>query len=89
MIGLHFQIHAENTESFLNGKQLLDTAVVQQALNILSSELKPDYIPPDASAQYKKGLAISLLYKVSSQIVFIAQFELHAFIYLGYILFDL
>lgn len=57
-------MHASKTEEFLNGKVLLDSAVVQEALSILESELKPDHIPPDATPEYRQGLALSLLYKV-------------------------
>ncbi|XP_075216126.1 xanthine dehydrogenase-like [Lycorma delicatula] len=56
-------VHAERTETFLQGKRLLDEKVVQGALSTLSSELNPIYVPPDASAEYRKGLAISLFYK--------------------------
>ncbi|RZF35840.1 hypothetical protein LSTR_LSTR008946 [Laodelphax striatellus] len=55
--------HAVKTEDYLSGKQLLDLAVIQEALSILEKEVKPDHVLPDASPQYRRGVAVSLLYK--------------------------
>ncbi|XP_053677596.1 uncharacterized protein LOC128727682 [Anopheles nili] len=55
--------HAAHTEQLLVGKKLFDNTTVQQVLSSLASELQPDWILPDASAEYRKGLAISLFYK--------------------------
>ncbi|XP_055877626.1 uncharacterized protein LOC106059685 [Biomphalaria glabrata] len=55
--------HALKTEEFLTNKTLSD-AVVQEALNILSSELNPEFDLVLASPKYRKDLSIALLYKV-------------------------
>lgn len=47
----------------LAGKQLFNNTIIQQAINTLASELQPDWILPDASAEYRSGLAVSLFYK--------------------------
>ncbi|RZF32561.1 hypothetical protein LSTR_LSTR006556 [Laodelphax striatellus] len=57
------QVHAEATETFLQGKRLLDPRVLKEALKILTSELKPNHVLPDASPEFRKGLAVSLFYK--------------------------
>lgn len=59
-----FQVHASQTENFLVGKSLLDSHVVQGALDKLASEVDPDVVLTDASPAYRKGLAQSLFYKV-------------------------
>ncbi|XP_068084723.1 uncharacterized protein [Anabrus simplex] len=56
-------IHAVFTEEYLNGKELINQAVLKDALCILHSELKPDHVLPDASPEYRKGLAEALFYK--------------------------
>ncbi|XP_049801265.1 uncharacterized protein LOC126236198 isoform X3 [Schistocerca nitens] len=61
-ISPHF-VHAENTEEYLNGKNLYDVSVLQEALQILDSELQLDHILPDPSPEYRKLLAQSLFYK--------------------------
>jgi xanthine dehydrogenase/oxidase len=58
-----FQVHASQTEEFLNGKAL-DTKTIQGAMDVLEKELNPDEKPPDASPEYRKTLAQALLYKV-------------------------
>ena len=60
-----WQIHASNTESYVNGKNLLDREVFRTALKILDAELHPDHVLPDASPEYRKGLAAALFYKVT------------------------
>ncbi|XP_058053764.1 xanthine dehydrogenase/oxidase-like [Anopheles bellator] len=55
--------HAKKTESFLRGKNLLSNDNVQGALKILSDELNPDWVLPDAAPEYRKNLALSLFYK--------------------------
>ncbi|KAJ9584593.1 hypothetical protein L9F63_021063, partial [Diploptera punctata] len=57
------QIHATQTENYLNGKNLFDGKVVQTALQTLQSELKPDFVLPSASPVYRKNLACALFYK--------------------------
>uniref|UniRef100_A0A1Y9HF24 FAD-binding PCMH-type domain-containing protein n=1 Tax=Anopheles funestus TaxID=62324 RepID=A0A1Y9HF24_ANOFN len=55
--------HASRTEKLLVGKRLFDNTTIQQAINSLASEIQPDWILPDASADYRKNLAVSLFYK--------------------------
>ncbi|KAF6204371.1 hypothetical protein GE061_002712 [Apolygus lucorum] len=56
-------VHASKTERFLQGKQLMDTTVLSEALQTLEDELRPDHILPDAEPKFRKGLAVALLYK--------------------------
>ncbi|XP_047097129.1 indole-3-acetaldehyde oxidase-like [Schistocerca piceifrons] len=56
-------IHATKTEEFLEDKNVYDKMVLLHALEILDSELKPDYTPPDATPEYRKQLAEGLFYK--------------------------
>jgi xanthine dehydrogenase/oxidase len=60
----YFQIHALATESFLDGKELFDLRTLQTALTILSRELLPDKVLPDASPTFRRKLASALFYKV-------------------------
>ncbi|CAG0880344.1 unnamed protein product [Cyprideis torosa] len=55
--------HAVETETYLENKSLSDETVVQSALRILGSELIPDSDIHDASPEYRRELAVSLLYK--------------------------
>jgi len=61
-IGAQF-IHAAATEAILNGKNLLDSTVVTQAINTLNAEIRPDPVSPGASPEYRKNLAVGLFYK--------------------------
>ena len=61
---LHFQVHAVNTENYLDGKDLFDVTTLQTALRILDTEVKPNQVLPDASAIFRKKLASALFYKV-------------------------
>ncbi|XP_065087118.1 uncharacterized protein LOC135708873 [Ochlerotatus camptorhynchus] len=56
-------VHAEQTERFLEGKNLFNNDTLQAAIETLKCELKPDWVLPEASAEYRKNLAISLFYK--------------------------
>ncbi|KAJ8879706.1 hypothetical protein PR048_020314 [Dryococelus australis] len=56
-------IHATKTEDYLNGKVIYDEKVMKEAIRILDTELNPVAEPPDASPEYRKGLAKALLYK--------------------------
>ncbi|KAG8325288.1 hypothetical protein J6590_071543 [Homalodisca vitripennis] len=56
-------IHAIHTESYLEGKCLLNTATLQKTLSILSAEVVPDRQLPESSEQYRNGLASSLFYR--------------------------
>ncbi|XP_053674610.1 uncharacterized protein LOC128724914 [Anopheles nili] len=55
--------HAARTEQLIIGKKLFNNATIQQALSSLAAELEPDSVLPNASAEYRKGLAVSLFYK--------------------------
>jgi hypothetical protein len=60
------QVHASETESYFEkNPDVGDIKVMQGALEILDKEVKPDYKLPEAHPFYRKGLAQSLLYKVS------------------------
>jgi xanthine dehydrogenase/oxidase len=48
----------------VNGKNLFDRKILRTALKILDAELHPDHVLPDASPEYRKGLAAALFYKV-------------------------
>ncbi|XP_067654508.1 uncharacterized protein [Haliotis asinina] len=56
-------VHASNTETFLQGKQLGDSSVLKSAVATLSAELVPDTTPDLSSTTYRKSLAMSLFYK--------------------------
>ncbi|CAH1401638.1 unnamed protein product [Nezara viridula] len=56
-------LHAVKTEEYLTGKKLLDEITLKGALSVLESELKPDHILPDATPEFRIGLALSLFYK--------------------------
>ncbi|KAG5676994.1 hypothetical protein PVAND_006785 [Polypedilum vanderplanki] len=56
-------VHATNTETFLIGENLFENSTLQRALAILNDELKPDWVLPDASPEYRKNLALALFYK--------------------------
>ncbi|XP_063993360.1 uncharacterized protein LOC135171019 [Diachasmimorpha longicaudata] len=56
-------LHATATEKYLTGKCLLDKKVLKQALETLASELNPDHVLPDYSPEFRKNLALGLLYK--------------------------
>ncbi|XP_048248147.1 indole-3-acetaldehyde oxidase-like [Haliotis rufescens] len=56
-------IHAYKTEALLNGKTLTDGVVLRSALDCLASELEPTADRVLASAQYRRSLAVNLLYK--------------------------
>lgn len=55
-------MHAERTEDFLRGKVIKDN-VVQEALALLKSELKPTADPVLSPPEYRRDLAVNLLYK--------------------------
>ncbi|KAL8561663.1 hypothetical protein ACOMHN_001395 [Nucella lapillus] len=54
--------HAEKTEAFLSGKKIEDK-IVKEALCILQGELEPSADPVLAPPQYRRDLAVNLLYK--------------------------
>jgi xanthine dehydrogenase/oxidase len=58
------QVHAVNTENYLDDKDLFDVTTLQTALRILDTEVKPIQVLPDASAVFRKKLASALFYKV-------------------------
>lgn len=55
--------HATATERYLVGQDAYDDTTLNNALTVLSNELQPDSVLPDASPEYRKGLAESLFYK--------------------------
>lgn len=56
-------IHADSTEKYLIGKNLFSNETLKEAVKTLKDELKPDWILPDASPEFRSNLAISLFYK--------------------------
>lgn len=56
-------VHAERLEKFLVGKDIYSNDVFKQACEVLKKEIEPDTVLPNASAEYRKHLAISLFYK--------------------------
>jgi len=62
---LVLQTHASKTEDFLEkNPDISNSQTLQDALNILDTEVTPDINPPEADPKYRKGLAKSLVYKV-------------------------
>lgn len=66
-------VHSTQTEAFLKGKNLYDKSTLQQAFKFLDAELVVEDSPPNASAEYRKKLAISLFYKVTTRICELSQ----------------
>lgn len=64
----HF-VNAAKTEKFLLGKDPFSNETLQGALNVLTNELKPDLVLPDATPEYRKKLAMALFYKFMLMIV--------------------
>ncbi|KAJ8676452.1 hypothetical protein QAD02_012239 [Eretmocerus hayati] len=56
-------LHASKTEEFLNGKSIYDSKTLKAALNLLNTELNPDHVLPDFTPEYRRLLAVCLLYK--------------------------
>lgn len=56
-------IHASSTEKLVVGKDLYCNETLQAVLNSISAELRPDWVLPDASPNYRKNLAAALFYK--------------------------
>ena len=56
-------VHAKQTELYLFGKAINDQNILQSAFKILAQELDPKYGPDLSSVEYRRSLAISLLYK--------------------------
>ncbi|XP_049839222.1 uncharacterized protein LOC126284382 [Schistocerca gregaria] len=62
--GIHCDlIHATELEQYLEGENIYESSTLQQALRILDSEIQPEKMPPEASPEYRKGLAVALFYK--------------------------
>lgn len=57
-------MHAKQAEEYFIGKNILDTQVLKKGIAILSEEIKPMQEGHQASAAYRKKLAINLFYKV-------------------------
>jgi xanthine dehydrogenase/oxidase len=56
-------VHAEKTEALLVGQNIFNNEALQRALNTLNDEIKPDWVLPDASAEFRKNVAMALFYK--------------------------
>ncbi|XP_054281347.1 uncharacterized protein LOC128999016 [Macrosteles quadrilineatus] len=56
-------VHATAAENESVGKELLDPNTLKSVLQKLSAEIKPDHEEPDASPEFRRGLACSLFYK--------------------------
>ncbi|CAH1116797.1 unnamed protein product [Phaedon cochleariae] len=56
-------VHAKLTENALKGKKLFDNGTLQIVFKYLEQEIKPDYVLPDPTPQYRQLLSISLFYK--------------------------
>jgi xanthine dehydrogenase/oxidase len=56
-------LHATKTEKFLVGTNIYNADVLNSAINLLSCEINPDWVLPDATPGYRKNLAVSLFYK--------------------------
>nr|CAD7461029.1 unnamed protein product [Timema tahoe] len=63
-----YKIHASQSENYLKGKSVFSQETLTGVMNLLEQELQPDYILPDASPQYRKGLAEALYYKFLLQL---------------------
>ena len=66
-------IHATSTENYLNGKDLKDQNVLQQALQMLKSEVVPNEDPVMASPAYRSHLTQALLYRVGNEFMYLSQ----------------
>ncbi|CAD7078516.1 unnamed protein product [Hermetia illucens] len=51
------------TKRFFKGRNLFDPRTFAEALNILNAELRPDWVLPAPSPEYRKKLALGLFYK--------------------------
>ncbi|KAJ8967057.1 hypothetical protein NQ317_000049 [Molorchus minor] len=56
-------IHATKTENYLRGKNVFDNNILKKAFQTLDQELQPEWVLPDARPEFRKMLAIALLYK--------------------------
>nr|CAD7430764.1 unnamed protein product [Timema monikensis] len=63
-----YKIHASKSENYLKGKSVFSQGTLTGVMNLLEQELKPDYILPDMSPEYRKGLAEALYYKFLLQL---------------------
>lgn len=59
-------LHASSTETLLIGRDPYTNETLQLVLKSLQEEIQPEENPPEPSADYRKMLAISLYYKVTS-----------------------
>uniref|UniRef100_A0A1Q3FR94 Putative xanthine dehydrogenase n=1 Tax=Culex tarsalis TaxID=7177 RepID=A0A1Q3FR94_CULTA len=56
-------VHAVNTENFVRGKNIFTDEILQNVFKTLSSEIIPEEKPGDSSAEYRKHLTQTLLYR--------------------------
>ncbi|KAL0878729.1 hypothetical protein ABMA27_003779 [Loxostege sticticalis] len=61
-ISAHFT-HARKTEQYLGNKKIFTNEVLQEALQVLEKELKPEEFPGDLEPEYRKKCALGLFYK--------------------------
>ncbi|XP_001654510.2 xanthine dehydrogenase [Aedes aegypti] len=70
--------HAKNTESFLAGKNIFSTEILQSSINVLDTEITPSPEPSRASPSYRKHLALSLFYRAVLSIAEKHQFPINS-----------
>lgn len=57
-------VHATQSEALLVGKNLFDSKTIQTICASLDREIICSVIPPEASPDFRKKVAIALFYKV-------------------------
>lgn len=62
-INPHF-VHASRTEQYSVGKNLFENSILMDIYKIIDEEVVPDNVLPCSPPAYRKGVAISLFYKV-------------------------
>lgn len=71
--------HARDTEKYVIRKNIFNNNVLQVAFAMLDNELKPDHEPTDPDPTFRKKLAISLFYKVSTRPIFMISQNISIF----------
>ncbi|CAH2090196.1 unnamed protein product [Euphydryas editha] len=56
-------IHATQTEGYLKGKNIFNNKTLQDVIYVLSNDIVPEEMPPTASAEIRKKMALGLFYK--------------------------
>lgn len=57
-------VHASKAEQYLIGKNPFESSTLMEVYKIIDEEVVPDFVLPCSPPAYRKGLAISLFYKV-------------------------